>query len=102
RPLHEAGVLPGRQRLHLVAAEVEVRSRRHRRDLADDVVDEAPGGVVVAERAEADLDAGESAGALPSQVSSGYDDSAAFVCPGMSISGTIVTNRSCAYWTMLR
>ena len=35
-------------------------------------------------------------GATPSQVSSGYATCAAFTCPGMSISGTIVTYRAAA------
>ena len=35
-------------------------------------------------------------GATPSQLRPGYDASAAFVCPGTSISGTITTWRAAA------
>ena len=102
--LDERDVLRRRQRLHLVAADVEVRAGRQRRDLAHHVVDELVGDVLVdAERAEADLDAGvAAAGATPSQFSSAYDASAALVWPGMSISGTIVMKRSRAYATSPR
>ena len=41
-----------------------------------------------------------SGGAVPSQLRSGYDASAAFVCPGMSISGMTVMYRAFAYATI--
>ncbi len=41
-----------------------------------------------------------SSGATPSQLSSAYDESAALVCPGMSISGTTVMKWSAAYSTI--
>ena len=37
-----------------------------------------------------------SGGATPVQFNSGYDDRAAFVWPGVSISGTTVMYRACA------
>ena len=39
-------------------------------------------------------------GATPLQFSCAYDARAALVCPGMSISGTIVMFRAAAYATM--
>src|SRR5262249_42246762 len=41
-------------------------------------------------------------GALPSQLSSGYEARAALTWPGRSISGTTVTNRAAAYSTIFR
>ena len=97
RPLEKTAILVGRELLVLVTADVDPRTRRQRGQLADDVLDEGVGDLLVdAERAEADLDAGVERRGLPSQFSFGYDASAAFVWLGMSISGTIVMYRSAA------
>ena len=59
RPLHEPGVLVGRHLLDLVAGNVDVRPRRHRRQFPDHVVEELERDVFFeAEVAEADVDPG--------------------------------------------
>ena len=84
----------------LVAADVKVLTRGQRGDFPDDVGDERVGDVLVdAERAESNVDARVQGGASPLQFNSGYEASAALVWLGMSISGTIVMNRSRAYFT---
>ena len=79
------------ERLHFVAADVDVRPRRHRRQFAHHVVDEVVGDLLAdAQRAEADLDARVERRRRAVAVQFRIRASAALVWPGMSISGTTV------------